>query len=87
MIEEGAGNAVFPLLESNKNPKLSLFAYDYSSHAVKLVQVISIHPLAHQVHLLKCRYLDKSLISQTTNWHDPKRRMGSLLTLHFAARH
>ena len=35
----GAGNTVFPLLAMNKNPHLSLRAYDYSSHAVKLVQV------------------------------------------------
>jgi len=34
----GAGNSVFPLLSSNKNPNLTLRAYDYSSHAVKLVQ-------------------------------------------------
>ncbi|KAH9940784.1 methyltransferase [Epithele typhae] len=34
----GAGNAVFPLLSANQNPLLSLRAYDYSSHAVKLVQ-------------------------------------------------
>ncbi|OCH96299.1 methyltransferase [Obba rivulosa] len=34
----GAGNAVFPLLTANKNPALKLHAYDYSSHAVKLVQ-------------------------------------------------
>ena len=35
----GAGNTVFPLLAMNKNPHLSLRAYDYSPHAVKLVQV------------------------------------------------
>ncbi|KAI0794363.1 methyltransferase [Fomes fomentarius] len=34
----GAGNAVFPLLSANQNPQLDLRAYDYSSHAVKLVQ-------------------------------------------------
>ncbi|KAH9951088.1 methyltransferase [Amylocystis lapponica] len=34
----GAGNAVFPLLSANSNPHLELRAYDYSSHAVKLVQ-------------------------------------------------
>ncbi|KAK7062515.1 hypothetical protein VNI00_000003 [Paramarasmius palmivorus] len=34
----GAGNSVFPLLAANQNPDLELFAYDYSSHAVKLVQ-------------------------------------------------
>lgn len=34
----GAGNSVFPLLASNENPELSLLAYDYSHHAVKLVQ-------------------------------------------------
>ncbi|KAA1475516.1 methyltransferase [Dentipellis sp. KUC8613] len=34
----GAGNSVFPLLSENQNPGLNLHAYDYSSHAVKLVQ-------------------------------------------------
>ncbi|KII86066.1 hypothetical protein PLICRDRAFT_165735 [Plicaturopsis crispa FD-325 SS-3] len=34
----GAGNAVFPLLSANQNPHLTLRAYDYSNHAVKLVQ-------------------------------------------------
>ncbi|KAF8990673.1 methyltransferase [Cyathus striatus] len=34
----GAGNSVFPLLSANSNPYLSLYAYDYSTHAVKLVQ-------------------------------------------------
>ena len=40
---KGAGNSVFPLLAANQNPDLRLFAYDYSSHAVKLVQVCFIH--------------------------------------------
>lgn len=39
----GAGNAVFPLLSANRNPELSLRAYDYSSHAVKVVQVCLHH--------------------------------------------
>jgi tRNAThr (cytosine32-N3)-methyltransferase len=30
---------VFPLLAANRNPKLSIRAYDYSNHAIKLVQV------------------------------------------------
>ncbi|KAJ7483153.1 S-adenosyl-L-methionine-dependent methyltransferase [Mycena latifolia] len=34
----GAGNAVFPLLSANRNPRLALRAYDYSKNAVKLVQ-------------------------------------------------
>ncbi|KAG7094181.1 hypothetical protein E1B28_007789 [Marasmius oreades] len=34
----GAGNSVFPLLAGNQNPQLELYAYDYSNHAVKLVQ-------------------------------------------------
>ncbi|KAF4569537.1 hypothetical protein EYR40_008514 [Pleurotus pulmonarius] len=38
----GAGNAVFPLLADNQNPLLNIRAYDYSSHAVKVVQN---HPL------------------------------------------
>jgi tRNA1(Val) A37 N6-methylase TrmN6 len=35
----GAGNAIFPLLSQNRNPELRIHAFDYSSHAVKLVQV------------------------------------------------
>ncbi|KAJ2936944.1 hypothetical protein H1R20_g133, partial [Candolleomyces eurysporus] len=34
----GAGNSAYPLLSSNQNPDLKIFAYDYSPHAVKLVQ-------------------------------------------------
>jgi tRNAThr (cytosine32-N3)-methyltransferase len=34
----GAGNAIFPLLEQNRNPELQIHAFDYSSHAIKLVQ-------------------------------------------------
>ncbi|PPQ86107.1 hypothetical protein CVT25_003674 [Psilocybe cyanescens] len=33
-----AGNSVFPLISANQNPELHIRAYDYSSHAVKLVQ-------------------------------------------------
>jgi len=38
-IDVGAGNAIFPLLEQNCNHELHIHAFDYSSHAVKLVQV------------------------------------------------
>ncbi|KAJ3525749.1 hypothetical protein NM688_g8359 [Phlebia brevispora] len=34
----GTGSASFPLLAANKNPNLTLKAYDYSSHAIKEVQ-------------------------------------------------
>ncbi|KZV59484.1 methyltransferase, partial [Peniophora sp. CONT] len=34
----GTGSAIFPLLEGNANPELTIRAYDYSSHAIKLVQ-------------------------------------------------
>ncbi|KAJ6580985.1 methyltransferase [Mycena capillaripes] len=34
----GTGAAIFPLLSANHNPNLSLRAYDYSKHAIKLVQ-------------------------------------------------
>ncbi|CAD6928499.1 unnamed protein product [Tilletia controversa] len=34
----GAGNTVFPLLEANKNPRLELFACDYSAEAVQVVK-------------------------------------------------
>ncbi|KAF8075177.1 S-adenosyl-L-methionine-dependent methyltransferase [Lyophyllum atratum] len=39
----GAGNSVFPLLSANQNPDLRLQAYDYSNHAVKLVQSNSLY--------------------------------------------
>ncbi|KAI6164532.1 S-adenosyl-L-methionine-dependent methyltransferase [Pisolithus thermaeus] len=39
----GAGNTAFPLLSANKNPKLMIRAFDYSSHAVKLVQANSLY--------------------------------------------
>ncbi|KIJ55472.1 hypothetical protein M422DRAFT_24047 [Sphaerobolus stellatus SS14] len=34
----GVGNAIFPLLASNKNPELSIFATDYSPRAIQLVK-------------------------------------------------
>ena len=34
----GAGNTVFPLLEINKNPQLTIHACDYSSEAVNVVR-------------------------------------------------
>ncbi|KAI0050991.1 methyltransferase [Auriscalpium vulgare] len=34
----GVGNAIFPLVAINKNPDLHIHAFDYASHAVKLVQ-------------------------------------------------
>ncbi|KAJ8591551.1 methyltransferase [Rhizopogon salebrosus TDB-379] len=39
----GAGNAAFPLLMANKNPDLTIRAYDYSNHAVKLVQTNALY--------------------------------------------
>ena len=39
----GTGSAVFPLLSANQNPDLVLRAFEYSNHAVKLVQVSIIH--------------------------------------------
>ncbi|KAG1747871.1 S-adenosyl-L-methionine-dependent methyltransferase [Suillus paluster] len=39
----GAGNAAFPLLMANKNPNLIIRAYDYSTHAVKLVQTNTLY--------------------------------------------
>lgn len=34
----GAGNTMFPLLNESKNPKLFVYACDFSSTAVKVVQ-------------------------------------------------
>ncbi|KAL7419315.1 hypothetical protein Q5752_006153 [Cryptotrichosporon argae] len=42
----GAGNTVFPLLMHNENPELRLFATDYSSQAVKVVQSSPMYPRA-----------------------------------------
>ena len=43
LVHAGAGNAIFPLLAQNRNPELRIHAFDYSSHAVKLVQVLFNH--------------------------------------------
>jgi hypothetical protein len=40
LVCAGAGNAILPLLAQNRNPELRIHAFDYSSHAVKLVQVL-----------------------------------------------
>jgi len=53
LVHAGAGNAIFPLLAQNRNPELRIHAFDYSSHAVKLVQVLFNHfcfffPSSHQ---------------------------------------
>ncbi|EPT01123.1 hypothetical protein FOMPIDRAFT_1036443 [Fomitopsis schrenkii] len=55
----GAGNAVYPILTSNKNPQLSLRAYDYSSHAVKLVQTNPLYA-APQIGSIKAAVWDLS---------------------------
>ncbi|KDN47127.1 hypothetical protein RSAG8_03904, partial [Rhizoctonia solani AG-8 WAC10335] len=44
----GAGNTVFPLLESNQNPKLNIIGCDYSS---KAVEVVKAHPLYAANHI------------------------------------
>jgi len=53
-IDVGAGNAIFPLLEQNCNPELHIHAFDYSSHAVKLVQVRLILHQSISTDLLIC---------------------------------
>jgi len=40
-LKKGAGNTLFPLLQTNQNPHLKYKAYDYSSHAIKLIQTNS----------------------------------------------
>ncbi|CEL61945.1 putative methyltransferase-like protein SPBC21C3,07c OS=Schizosaccharomyces pombe (strain 972 / ATCC 24843) GN=SPBC21C3.07c PE=3 SV=2 [Rhizoctonia solani AG-1 IB] len=44
----GAGNTIFPLLESNQNPKLNIIGCDYSSKAIEVVQA---HPLYTANHI------------------------------------
>ncbi|KAH7335411.1 S-adenosyl-L-methionine-dependent methyltransferase [Rhizoctonia solani] len=44
----GAGNTVFPLLESNQNPKLNIIGCDYSS---KAIEVVKAHPLYTANHI------------------------------------
>ncbi len=63
-IYVGAGNAIFPLLAQNRNPDLRIHAFDYSSHAVKLVQV---HFILRCVHLLT---LANRLIFQSSSQHN-----------------
>jgi tRNAThr (cytosine32-N3)-methyltransferase len=43
----GAGNTIFPLIRTNENPDLSIYACDYSHRAISLVQsnpLYSSHP-------------------------------------------
>ncbi|KAG9096605.1 hypothetical protein FS749_008123 [Ceratobasidium sp. UAMH 11750] len=44
----GAGNTVFPLLESNQNPELTIIGCDYSS---KAIDVVKAHPLYSAPHI------------------------------------
>ncbi|KAF6766925.1 Protein of unknown function DUF4202 [Kalmanozyma brasiliensis GHG001] len=45
----GAGNTVFPLLERNSNPELTIYACDYSAEAVSVVRAnpLSNPPIGH----------------------------------------
>ncbi|ODO07853.1 hypothetical protein I350_03433 [Cryptococcus amylolentus CBS 6273] len=42
----GAGNTVFPLIQRNENPHLTIFATDYSETAVKVVKANKMYPKA-----------------------------------------
>ncbi|KAF8605887.1 S-adenosyl-L-methionine-dependent methyltransferase [Ceratobasidium sp. AG-I] len=44
----GAGNTVFPLLETNQNPNLSIIGCDYSA---KAIEVVKAHPLYTSPHI------------------------------------
>ncbi|KAJ1306679.1 hypothetical protein OPQ81_007672 [Rhizoctonia solani] len=44
----GAGNTIFPLLESNRNPKLNIIGCDYSP---KAIEVVKAHPLYTANHI------------------------------------
>jgi hypothetical protein len=39
MARQGAGNAMFPIVQHNENPELSVFGFDYSKSAVEVVKV------------------------------------------------
>jgi hypothetical protein len=41
MARQGAGNAMFPIVQHNENPELSVFGFDYSKSAVEVVKVRS----------------------------------------------
>lgn len=53
----GAGNTILPLLANNKNNDLRLLAYDYSSHAVKTVQVCLVHDCSYFSYLMCTRQI------------------------------
>jgi len=80
----GAGNAIFPLLAQNCNPELRIHAFDYSSHAIKLVQVRFNLYLCY-IALLSptCCWSAKCSVHITTLWSDHGRRLG--LIIHLAA--
>ena len=47
---QGAGNALYPIFEANKNPDLTIHGFDYSKSAVDVVKVrrpqLAVLPLA-----------------------------------------
>jgi hypothetical protein len=79
-VYAGAGNAIFPLLAQNRNPELRIHAFDYSSHAVKLVQVIFnrccvFFSSYQRVDLAKCS------VHITALWSDHGCRLGFIVRL------
>ena len=76
----GAGNAVFPLLNENRNPSLRLYAFDYAAHAVNLVQVSHTRVGSPCVQL-SVYALVKSIVYLSADRNDPINSLGSFCRL------
>ncbi|SRR6266446_5259594 len=77
LVLAGAGNAIFPLLAQNCNPELRIHAFDYSSHAVKLVQV----PLnLHYFLTFSLIPTAKRAVHIPTLWNDHGCRLGLIVS-------
>jgi hypothetical protein len=82
LVYAGAGNAIFPLLAQNRNPELRIHAFDYSSHAVKLVQVLFSTVAAFFFPFIPtCVDLAKRSVHITALWNDYCCRLGFIIRL------
>ncbi|KAK0542466.1 hypothetical protein OC846_006608 [Tilletia horrida] len=71
----GAGNTVFPLLEANKNPRLELFACDYSAEAVQVVKSNPLYSSTEKIGSCAASVWDLSGTTPITNSDQTQARL------------
>ncbi|KAK0526788.1 hypothetical protein OC842_005076 [Tilletia horrida] len=71
----GAGNTVFPLLEANKNPRLELFACDYSAEAVQVVRNEALYSDPNKIGSCSASVWDLSATSPPQEGEEPQAKL------------